>query len=116
MTKLKTAAVALLVLAGAQTATGAMARTADAASPDTMRIVVKYGDLNLATREGAEALRARVVHAAMLIKGDADPRDLQAMAAMRKARDAAVAMADAITAHQDTALAAIGATPSHLPL
>ena len=116
MTKLKTAAVALLVLAGAQTATVAMARTADAGSPDQVRIVVKYGDLNLATPEGAAALRARGVHAAMQIKGDVDPRDLKAMAEMRKARDEAIAMADAIAAHQDTALAAAGATPNHLAL
>jgi UrcA family protein len=114
MTSLKTAAVALLALAGAQTATVATARTADQASPDTMRIVVKYGDLDLGTREGAEALRARVVDAAMRIKGDADPRDLRAMMERRKARDAAVAMADAIVAHQDKALAAAGPTPNHL--
>ena len=52
----------------------------------------------------------------MQIKGDVDPRDLKAMAEMRKARDEAIAMADAIAAHQDTALAAAGATPNHLAL
>ena len=116
MSKLKTAFVAVLVLAGAQIATVAMARTAYAGSPDTMRIVVRYGDLNLATHEGADALRSRVDHAAMRIVGDVDPRDLQGMAELRKARAAALETADAIIAHSDTAFAWVGPAPHHLDL
>jgi UrcA family protein len=115
MFKLKTAA-ALFAVASALTATAATARTADASSPDAMRIVVRYGDLNLATREGADALRSRVVHAAMQIKGNVDPRDLQGMAEMRRARDAALAMADAIIVHSQPAFAAVGGPPNHLDL
>lgn len=116
MSKLKTAALALLVLGGAQAATVAVARTADAASPNTMRIVVRYGDLNLATREGADALRLRVVQAATRIKGGVDNRDLQGMAELRKARAAALDMADAIIAHSEPAFAWVGPAPDHLDL
>jgi UrcA family protein len=115
MFNLKTAATVFAV-ASALTATVATARTANEASPDAVRIVVRYGDLNLATREGADALRSRVVHAAMQIKGNVDPRDLQGMAEMRKARDAALAMADAIIVHSQPAFAATGGAPDHLDL
>jgi len=115
MFKLKTAAT-VFVVASTLVASVATARTAAASPPDAMRIVVTYGDLNLATREGADALRSRVVHAAMQIKGNVDPRDLQGMAEMRKARDAALAMADAIIEHSQPAFAAVGGAPNHLDL
>lgn len=115
MTKFKTAVAAVLALAGALTATVAAARPA-AATSDTTRIVVRYGDLNLATREGADALRSRILHAAMRIKGDVDPRDLQGMAELRRAREAALGMADAIIAHSQSAYAAAGSAPGRLDL
>jgi UrcA family protein len=117
MLNLKTGAAALLALALAQSATGAMARTPDAGSADTVQVVVRYGDLNLATPEGAQALRARVDRAAMLIKGDVDPRDLRAVGELRKARAAALETANAIiSAHAGTAYAATRPAPNWLGL
>ena len=117
MTKLKTAVAAALALAGALTTTVAMARTADAASPDTTRIVVRYGDLNLVTREGADALRSRVDHAAMLVVGSVDTRDLQRIAEQRHARAAALETANAIiAASSGSAYAANTGAPKTLGL
>jgi UrcA family protein len=117
MLNLKTGVGALLALALAQSATGAMARTPDAGSADTVQVVVQYGDLNLATPEGAQALRDRVDRAAMLIKGDADPRDLKAVAELRKARAAALEAANAIiSAHAGTAYASTRPAPTYLAL
>ena len=97
MTKLRMTVVALLALGAAQTATVAIARTADAGGEAT-RVVVSYGDLNLATRQGADALRARVDLAARRVKGEVDPRDLRAVADLRRARATALGMANAIIA------------------
>ena len=117
MLNLKVGVAALVALAIAQSATGAMARTPDTGSSDTVQVVVRYGDLNLATLEGADALRARVDRAAMLIKGDVDPRDLRAVAEQRKARAAALETANAIiSAHAGTAYAATRPAPTWLGL
>ena len=94
-----------------------MARTPDTGSSETVQVVVRYGDLNLATPEGAAALRARVDRAAMLVKGDVDPRDLRAVAEQRKARAAALETANAIiSAHAGTAYAATRPAPTWLGL
>ena len=117
MLKLKLGVAAVVALAIAQSATGAMARTPDLGSSDEVRIVVRYGDLNLATPEGAHALRARVDRAAILVKGEIDPRDLRAVAEMRKARSAAADAADAIiAAHRGTDYAATRPAPNKLGL
>src|SRR5207237_9294851 len=98
-------------------ATMATARTADAGAPDDVRVVVGYGDLNLATREGADTLRDRVDHAALRVKGDVDPRDLGGVAELRKARAAARDAANAILeAHRGTAYAGASAGPGKLHL
>ena len=117
MPNLKTGVAALLALALAQSATGALAKTPDAGFADAVQVIVRYGDLNLATPEGAHVLRARVDRAAMLIKGDVDPRDLRAVAELRKARAAALETANAIiSAHAGTAYAATRPAPNWLGL
>lgn len=117
MLKLKLGVAAFLALAITQSATGAMARTPDVGSSDDVQVVVRYGDLNLATPEGAHALRARVDRAARLVKGDVDPRNLQAVAEVRKARAAAADAANAIIeAHRGTAYAGIHPAPNKLGL
>ena len=108
---------ALLAIAIAQSATGAAAGTADSRSSDHVQVVVRYGDLNLATPEGAHALRARADRAAMLVKGGVFPLDLTGVAELRKARAAALAAADAIiAAHAPTAYAETRSAPSELHL
>jgi UrcA family protein len=78
---------------------------------------VAYGDLNLATPAGANALRARVDRAAMRVKGEVDPRDLAGMAELRKARAAAQEAADQIIgAHRGTPYANLPAPPSKVHL
>jgi UrcA family protein len=115
MLKLRLGIAAVVALAIAQSATGAIARTPDVGSSDEVRIVVRYGDLNLATPEGAHALR--VDRAAILVKGEVDPRDLRAVAEMRKARAAAADAADAIiAAHRGTDYAATRPAPNKLGL
>jgi UrcA family protein len=117
MLTLKTGVAAIVALALAQSATAAMARTPAIGSSDDVQIVVKYGDLNLATPQGAHALHARVDRAAVRVKGDVDPRDLRAVAEMRKARAAAADAADAIiAAHAGTAYAATRPAPNKLGL
>ena len=118
MLTLKTGLAAVATLALIQSATGAFARTPDLGSSDDVQIVVRYGDLNLATPQGADALRARVDRAAMRVKGDVDPRNLQAVAEMRKARAAAQEAADAIitAAHQGPAYAAARPAPNKIGL
>ncbi|HLZ82457.1 MAG TPA: UrcA family protein [Caulobacteraceae bacterium] len=117
MLKSKTGIAAIAALAIAQAATGAMARTPALGSSDEVQIVVRYGDLNLATPEGAHALKARVDRAAVRVKGDVDPRNLQAVAEMRKARAAAQEAADAIiAAHQGSAYAATRPAPNKIGL
>ena len=95
MFKLGMAVAALLAIAAPLAAT---AHPAGGSSDDTTCVVVRYDDLNLATREGAQALRDRVDHAAMLIVGSVDLRDLQAVAEQRRARAAALETANAIIA------------------
>ena len=117
MLELKTGVAAVVALAIAQSATGAMARTPGLGSSDEVQVVVRYGDLNLATPEGAHALRARVDRAAILVKGEVDPRDLRSVAEVRKARAAAADAADAIiAAHRGTAYAATRPAPNKLGL
>jgi UrcA family protein len=117
MLKLKLGVAALLAIAIAQSANGAAARTPDLGSSDDVRVVVRYGDLNLATPVGAHVLRARVDRAAMLVKGDVDPRDLRGVVELRKARAAALDAANAIiAAHAGTAYAATGPAPNKLDL
>jgi UrcA family protein len=117
MTLTKSGLAALLALGVAACAPAALARTADAASPDEVRIVVGYGDLDLATPEGAHALRERVDRAAMRVKGEVDPRDLAGMAELRKARAAAQdAAGQIIDAHRATAYAGLHTAPSKVHL
>jgi UrcA family protein len=117
MLKLKLGAAGLLALAIVQSTTGAVARTPGVGSSDDVQIVVRYGDLNLATPQGAHALRARVDRAAVRVKGDVDPRDLRAVAEVRKARAAAADAANAIiAAHQGTAYAGMRPAPNKLGL
>jgi UrcA family protein len=118
MTLTKFGLAALLAVSVAASASAALARTAaDLSSPDDVRIVVGYGDLNLATPEGADALRARVDRAAMQIKGEVDPRDLAGMGELRKARAAAREAADAIIdGHRGTAYAGMRPAPSKVHL
>jgi UrcA family protein len=114
MLKLGTALAACLALAAPFAAT---AQPAGGSSDDTIRIVVAYGDLNLATPEGAQALRARVDHAAMMVVGSVDPRDLQQVAVQRRARAAALETANAIiAANTGSAYAANSAAPKTLRL
>jgi UrcA family protein len=117
MLKLKWSLAAFLALAIAQSATGAVARTYDVGSPDDVQVVVRYGDLDLATPQGAQALRVRIDRAAMRVKGDVDPRDLRGMAELRKARAAALDAANAIIeARRGTAYAEIAAAQDKLGL
>lgn len=117
MTLTKSGLAALLALGVAASAPAALARTADAFAPDDVRIVVGYGDLDLATPQGAHALRARVDRAAMRVKGEVDPRDLASMADLRKARAAAQEAVDQIiAAHRGTAYAGLHPAPSKVHL
>lgn len=117
MLNLKVGAAALLALAVVQSTASAVARTVDVGASDDVRIVVRYGDLDLATPQGAHALHARVDRAAVLVKGDVDPRDLRGAAEVRKARAAAADAADAIiAAHRGTAYAGMRAAPNKLGL
>jgi UrcA family protein len=117
MTLTKCGLAALLALGVAASTPVAFARTADAFAPDDVRIVVAYGDLDLATPAGADALRFRVDRAAMQVKGQVDPRDLAGMAELRKARAAAREAADAIIdAHRGTAYAGLHPAPSRVHL
>jgi UrcA family protein len=117
MTLTKFGLAALLAVSVAASASAARARTADLSSADDVRVVVGYGDLNLATPEGVDALRARVDRAAMQIKGEVDPRDLAGMGELRKARAAAREAADAIIdGHRGTAYAGMRPAPSTVHL
>lgn len=117
MLKLKLSVAALLAVAIAQSATGAAARTHDRGLSGDVQVVVGYGDLNLATPSDADELRARVDRAALLVKGDVDPRDLAGMAELRKARAAALETANAIiAAHAATAYVAMRPAPNRLEL
>jgi UrcA family protein len=117
MLKLKLGVAAVLAIAITQSATGAAAGTPDPRSSDEVRVVVRYSDLNLATPEGAHALRARADRAAMRVKGYVFPRDLTGVAELSKARAAALAAANAIIAAQaGTAYAARSPAPSELHL
>ena len=116
MTLTKFGLAALLAVSVAS-ASAALARAADLSSPDDVRIVVGYGDLNLATPAGADALRARVDRAAIQVKGEVDPRDLAGMGELRKARAAAREAADAIIdGHRGTAYAGMRPAPSKVHL
>ena len=117
MLKLKLAVVAALAIAIAQSATGAAAGTPDPRSSDDARVVVRYADLNLATPEGAHALRARVDRAVKAIKGESDSRDLGRWADLRRAQAAAQEAASAIiAAHDGAAYAAARPAPEKLAL
>jgi len=113
MFKLVAAVAAVLALAAPLAAS---ARSAGANSADTITVLVRYGDLNLATREGAEALRARVDHAAMLVVGSVDPRDLRRVAEQRRARAAAQETANAIIAASSGSAQAANDAPRILRL
>jgi UrcA family protein len=116
MLSLKAGVAGFLALAIAQSAGAAMARTADSAA-DEVRVVVQYSDLDLATPQGAAALRDRVDRAALRVKGDVDPRDLGGAADLRRARAAAQDTANAIIeAHRGTALARAPAAPNKVHL
>jgi UrcA family protein len=114
MLKLATAIAAALALAAPLAAAAQPA----AGSNDIPRVVVKYGDLNLATPEGAQALRDRVDRAATVVVGYVDPRDLQRVAEERRARAAARQTADEIiaAAMSGPAYAANNHTPKVLRL
>lgn len=71
------------------------ARTANAASPadDPPTVQVQYGDLNLATDQGARALLERIKAAARQVCPAADGRDLAAFQSSRRCAREAVARA-----------------------
>src|SRR5206468_3867366 len=87
---LLTACVAVGACAAAQ-AGEARAGTQPAASANT--ITVSYRDLNLATREGASALYARINHAARAVCVGGDLRELGALAEAKACQRQAVAQA-----------------------
>jgi UrcA family protein len=73
-----------------------IAGTAHAASPDAApSVAVRYGDLNLATEQGANTLYARVAAAARQVcaADGLDIRNLQAYAAARSCETQAIANA-----------------------
>jgi UrcA family protein len=66
---------------------------ASAAADAPPRVVVKYGDLDIATHDGARILYRRIVAAARRVCVAPESRDLQAMTAAYACREAAVAAA-----------------------
>jgi UrcA family protein len=62
-------------LAGVTLASVAGARVVDT-ERETVSIKVQYGDLNLATTEGKDVLKRRIRHAADVVCGEPDARDL----------------------------------------
>jgi UrcA family protein len=62
-------------LAGVTMASVAGARIVDT-ERETVSIKVQYGDLNLATAEGKNVLKRRIHHAADVVCGEPDARDL----------------------------------------
>jgi UrcA family protein len=73
-----------------------IAGTAHAASPAAApTVTVRYGDLNLSSEQGANALYARVAYAARQVCGRSglDARDLAAFAAERACESQAISQA-----------------------
>ncbi|MBV8876391.1 MAG: UrcA family protein [Gammaproteobacteria bacterium] len=72
-----------------------LAGTAQAASPAAPSVTVPYGDLNLASEQGASALHARVAYAARQVCGGngLDVRNLQAYASERACESQAISRA-----------------------
>jgi len=86
----KSTAVLLLGLAGM---VGARAALADPAGHDVPRVVVKYGDLNLATDTGTQILYRRLKAAARAVCPDFSTRDLLQADISRRCRAEALARA-----------------------
>jgi UrcA family protein len=74
---------------------GACVANANAATPrsDVPTVVVKYGDLNVATDAGAKALYRRIVLAARAVCPDADVRDFGVRTASMACQNAAISRA-----------------------
>jgi len=63
------------------------------ATGDVPSVVVKYGDLNLSTKEGTHSLYGRITSAARQVCERPDLRDLATFAASRQCESAAIARA-----------------------
>ena len=76
-------------------AAAVIAGTAHVGGPAAASLTVSYGDLNLASEQGANALYARVTAAARQVCGaeGLDIRDLQAYAAARACESQAISRA-----------------------
>ena len=72
---------------------GSLPAQARAAGPEQPSIVVRYGDLNLDTAAGAQALYRRIVGAAHQVCPEPRSRDLRSFAAARACRTEAIARA-----------------------
>jgi UrcA family protein len=96
------AALALCLVAG-------VASVAHAATP-ARSMTVAYGDLNLGSTQGTDALYARIVFAARQVcgAGEVDIRNLGALAAERSCESDAIAQA--VHAVHSPALAALAGT------
>jgi UrcA family protein len=68
--------------------------TARAALPEqASSVTVDYRDLNLATQQGSRELYARITSAARQVCGQADPRNLEALATAHACKARAIAQA-----------------------
>jgi UrcA family protein len=88
--------------------------TSVAATPtdgDVPRVAVHYGDLNLATDEGAARLHGRIRAAAQRVCPDADSRNLYAFSKARECQ--AQAIRRAVSDVKSERLSAIHASMSH---
>ncbi len=85
----------LTMLASAAVLAAAFAAPATAASPDAFvkKVRVPYGDLNLAHPAGAEKLYARLRHAADVVCGRVETRDLASRHEVARCREQAIATA-----------------------
>jgi UrcA family protein len=84
---LRVAALAAGILAASVAGVSAAATSA----ADAPSVVVHYADLDLATRQGAQALYRRIAAAARKVCPNTDQRDLAAMAQNRDCREQAIA-------------------------
>jgi UrcA family protein len=104
----------LLVLAAGLAVGILTVGTSMAATPgdgDVPQIAVHYGDLNLATDEGAARLHGRIRAAAKLVCPDADSRDLYAVSQARECQ--AQAIRRAVNDVKSERLSAIYAAKAH---
>jgi len=86
------AALILALAAGAGTIATASAATRPAAAPDAdvPSMVVRYGDLNLATEQGAKTLYRRIAFVAKQVCPDGESRDLESLNRARACQHEAI--------------------------